>query len=424
MTSPVPVRQVGILVGGKGTRLGEITRSVPKPLLDIGGGMVFLDFVIEQVARQGFDDIILLAGHLGHRVEERYGSRSFATPRVRVVVEPEPRGTGGALLSVRDIVAPRFLLLNGDSFFDTNLRALAAHAATADCEALLALCRVPDGSRYGAVSIAGDHIVGFREKDITNIGPALINAGAYALSSAVIDRVHSLPCSIETEIFPRLAIEGKLFGAVRDGYFLDIGLPETLDQSRRELSALRRRPAAFLDRDGVINVDNRYVHRPDQFDWVPGAQDAVRLLNDLGYRVVVVTNQAGIGYGYYDEESMYALHRWLQDRLAAEGAFIDAFYHCPYHPQARLERFRVAHIDRKPGPGMILRAFSDLQIDKDRSFLIGDKESDIEAARRAGIPGFLFSGGNLATFLKNRLGGLASDSERRRSPSVSEQPGS
>ena len=164
-----------------------------------------------------------------------------------------------------------------------------------------------------------------------------------------------------------------------------------------------RRPAVFLDRDGVLNVDHDYVHRPDQIDWTPGAIIAVRRLNELGYRVVVVTNQAGVAHGHYEEEAVHALHAWMRDELAKYGAFIDVFYHCPYHPEGKVERFRLSHIDRKPGPGMILRALTDLEIDKDRSFLIGDKQTDIAAAEAAGIPGFLFSSGNLADFVEECL---------------------
>src|SRR5262249_27863643 len=117
------------------------------------------------------------------------------------------------------------------------------------------------------------------------------------------------------------------------------------------------RPAVFLDRDGVLNVDHGYVHRPEQVEWGPGAIGSVRRLNGLGYRVVVVTNQAGVAHGHYGEDSVFALHAWMRDALAAHGAVVDAFYHCPYHPEGRVEQFRRSHIDRKPGPGMILRAF-------------------------------------------------------------------
>ena len=406
-----PIRQACILVGGRGTRLDNLTQTVPKPLLDIGGGTAFLDIVIDQVTRQGFDDVVLLAGHLGHLVQARYHNRSFGSARVRVVVESAPRGTAGALLSAREIVDQQFLLLNGDSFFDINLRALVATAAS-DYEALLALRCVSDASRYGTVEIKGDKIIRFREKNNNAGVPALINAGVYVITAAIIDRIGSLPCSIETDIFPRLASEGRLNGTICEGYFLDIGLPETLEQGRQELLALFHRPAVFLDRDGVINVDRGYVHRPDQVDWIPGALDAVRGLNDRGYRVVVVTNQAGIAHGYYSEEMMHALHAWMQKQLAAKGAYIDAFYYCPFHPEARVKKYRGNHIDRKPSSGMILRALSDLQIERNGSFLIGDKEIDVEAARGAGIPGFFFQGGNLATFLNKCFADLGRDVQR------------
>jgi len=392
------IRQACILVGGKGTRLGEATRAIPKPLLEIGEGTSFLDLLIEQTARQGFNDIVLLAGYLGDLVQARYDDRNFGSARIRVRVEPEPRGTAGALVSACEILKPRFILLNGDSFFDINMRALAAEADE-EFDAFIALRRVSDASRYGSVELKGNRVVRLCEK-AGDTGPsALINAGVYVLNAAIVDRIHSLPCSIETDIFPMLASEGRLGGSIREGYFLDIGVPETLRQARRELPALRRRPAAFLDRDGVINRDYGYVHQPQQVEWIPGAQQSVRRLNDLGYRVVVVTNQAGAAHGYYGEDDIIALHNWIQEELAAKGAFIDAFYFCPYHPDARVEGLRADHIDRKPNPGMIFRAFSDMQIDRNGSFLIGDKDSDVECARRAGIRGFLFTGENLAGFL-------------------------
>jgi D-glycero-D-manno-heptose 1,7-bisphosphate phosphatase len=398
-----PIRQACILVGGRGTRLGDITRGVPKPLLDIGNGKAFLDLLIDQVTRQGFNDVVLLAGYLGDQVKTRYDGRKFGSACVRVIVEPVPHGTGGALLHARGLIEPRFLLLNGDSFFDINLRALSGEALAAECEAFIALCDVPDASRYGTVALEANRVVQFREKTRCDSGPSYISAGVYVLTTAIIDRVRSLPSSIEADIFPNIAREGKLCGRVYHNYFLDIGLPETLDRGRRELLKLSRRPAAFLDRDGVLNVDHGYVNRPDQVAWIPGAHESVRRLNDLGYRVVVVTNQAGIAHGLYSEECMHSLHNWMRDQLAAQGAFIDAIYYCPYHPEGRAKQFRCSHINRKPSPGMIRQALSDLNIDRDRSFLIGDKSTDVEAALRAGIPGYLFTGGSLSEFLDNCL---------------------
>jgi D-glycero-D-manno-heptose 1,7-bisphosphate phosphatase len=138
-----------------------------------------------------------------------------------------------------------------------------------------------------------------------------------------------------------------------------------------------RRPAAFLDRDGVLNVDRGYVHRLDQLEWVDGAAQAVGLLNRAGYIVIVVTNQSGIARGFYDEAAVRQFHTHMQDGLQAQGAHIDAFYYCPHHPQGTVAEWAVRCRCRKPLPGMLEQAARDWPIDLGRSFMIGDKDDDI-----------------------------------------------
>jgi D-glycero-D-manno-heptose 1,7-bisphosphate phosphatase len=165
-------------------------------------------------------------------------------------------------------------------------------------------------------------------------------------------------------------------------------------------SASDPRPALFLDRDGVLNEDRGYVHRWEDFRWIPGAQEAVAAFNRAGWLVIVVTNQSGVGRGYYTEDEMHALHARMAEELSAAGARIDAFYFCPHHPDAAEESYRHPDPpDRKPNPGMILRALADWPIDRERSLLVGDKSSDMEAARRAGVRALRFRGGDLAEFL-------------------------
>ncbi|MEQ7153656.1 D-glycero-alpha-D-manno-heptose-1,7-bisphosphate 7-phosphatase [Brevundimonas aurifodinae] len=165
-------------------------------------------------------------------------------------------------------------------------------------------------------------------------------------------------------------------------------------------------PAVFLDRDGVLIVDSGYPHLEEHLVLIPGAADAVRRLNALGYLVVIVTNQSGVARGLFSEDQMKAFNALLVRRLAARGARIGAVYACPFHADAENERWRHPdHPDRKPNPGMILRAASDHGIDLNRSFLIGDRQSDLEAARRAGVSGFLFETGNLDDFVRDLLGG-------------------
>jgi D-glycero-D-manno-heptose 1,7-bisphosphate phosphatase len=160
------------------------------------------------------------------------------------------------------------------------------------------------------------------------------------------------------------------------------------------------RAAVLLDRDGVLNVDHGYVGGPERLEWVSGARQALATLNRSGVLVIVITNQSGVARGLYDLAAVDALHARMQTDLAADNAHIDAFYVCPYHAEARVEAFRHPdHPDRKPNPGMLLRAIADWNIDPARALMIGDKESDLEAARRAGVAGVLFDGGDLAKFM-------------------------
>lgn len=160
------------------------------------------------------------------------------------------------------------------------------------------------------------------------------------------------------------------------------------------------RPALFLDRDGVLNEDRGYVHRWEDFRWIDGARETIAAFNRAGWLVFVVTNQSGVGRGYYSEDEVQALHRRMDADLAAAGARIDAYYYAPQHPEAELEAYR--HPDpplRKPNPGMIHQALAEWPVDRTASLLIGDKPSDLEAALRAGIRGALFGGGDLLAFM-------------------------
>lgn len=153
-----------------------------------------------------------------------------------------------------------------------------------------------------------------------------------------------------------------------------------------------KRPAAFLDRDGVLNIDRGYTHRPEQLEWVAGAPQAVRLLNEAGYYVIVVTNQAGVARGFYQETAINLFHAAMQDRLRAEGAHIDAFYYCPHHPEGTVKELAIRCHCRKPNPGMLEQAAREWPIETGRSFMIGDKDDDVSAAKAFGIRGIKFDG--------------------------------
>lgn len=155
-------------------------------------------------------------------------------------------------------------------------------------------------------------------------------------------------------------------------------------------TAAVHRPAAFLDRDGVLNVDHGYTHQPEQLEWIDGAPEAVRLLNEAGYFVFVVTNQSGIARGYFDEDAVKSFHGHMQKTLAAFGAHVDAFYYCPHHPNGTVRSLAIRCRCRKPGPGMLEQAAEEWPIDLSTSFMIGDKDEDIAAASAFKIRGIKF----------------------------------
>lgn len=166
---------------------------------------------------------------------------------------------------------------------------------------------------------------------------------------------------------------------------------------------LEKKPAVFFDRDGVLNVDHGYTYRQQDFVWMTGAIQTIRFFNEHNYQVFVVTNQSGIARGYYSEEDVVLLHKFMNTELNKEGVHIDAFYYCPHHIDGKILKYQKACKCRKPAPGMIHRACQDWSVDIENSFVIGDRTSDIEAANNAGMRGFLFDGDNLYEFVKERI---------------------
>ena len=404
---PATLRQCAILLGGLATRLGEVTETTPKPLVPCGD-RPFLAWLMREFIRFGVEEFVLLTGYLSDRMRESVDAIVVTLPRhVSVFINEAPvrAGTGGALYYARDRLDERFLMCDGDSLFDFNLAALlsAFHDDGEDVVGRIVLRQLENVSRYGVIKMDGDRIRSFQGQLATPVpGPGVISGGVYTLSRKVLDWIQPV-CSLEQDVMPVLAERGLLRGLEAAGYFVDIGVLDDLVRAKRDLPVRLCRPALFLDRDGVLNVDHGWVGSRDRFEWMPGAISAIAHAVASGWHVFVVTNQSGVARGFYDEAALQALMRWVAEQVRSGGGTLDDWRYCPHHPEARVAAYRQACECRKPKPGMLLDLIRTWTIDPGRSLFVGDSETDMVAARAAGVRGALFKGGNLADFIKPLL---------------------
>lgn len=398
------IRQAVILCGGLGTRLAELTRETPKPLLPVDGAP-FLQLLIQEISRYGIDRFLLLAAYKAEQFRTFAGAVGPALGReivVEVAIEPDQAGTGGALFHARERLDEVFFLFNGDTLLDVPLDVLGRMLDDPRLIGTLALRHVSDASRYGVVDVEGDAITCFGRRP-TSGEPAWINGGVAAFRRAFVDRLQPKG-AFETLALPDLAREGALGGLKTHGFFIDIGVPDDFSRGQIAIPEYRRRPAVFFDRDGVINRDHGHVGQVERFEWMPGAQEAVAAVNARGCYAFMVTNQAGIAKGLYSEADFHLLTEHMRAGLAEAGGRFDDLRYCPYHPDGVEEAYRQASDWRKPAPGMLTDLMRFWPIDAARSVMIGDRASDLEAASAAGVQGRLFSGeGRLDDFVSGVL---------------------
>tara|TARA_B100000900_G_scaffold73006_2_gene58127 strand:- start:1802 stop:2998 length:1197 start_codon:yes stop_codon:yes gene_type:complete len=379
--------QCVILVGGKGSRLGDIAKDCPKPMIEVNE-RPFLMYLIDMVQRFGFEEILLLASHANNIIIEYFKNFDSKNCKIKIIIEEIPLGTGGAIINAYEHLEDTFYCINGDSIIEGNWISLNPILKD-QYKAVIALTEVNNSSRYGSVEIDNEKIVDFHEKNSTS-DSNLINAGIYLLKKEIFKNYKKNFISLEKDIFPKLLKLKELAGKKINGYFIDIGTPESLKEAKSRIWG-KNKKAIIFDRDGTLNVDNGYTYKAEELLWVNGAKDLIKYLNDLNYFVFVATNQAGIAKGRYEENDMHYFHNTMQKSLFKIGAHIDKFYYCPYHIDGVIEKYKLDSKDRKPNIGMLEKISSDWNLSKEEMIFIGDRTSDMKCAENFNIQGFLYN---------------------------------
>jgi D,D-heptose 1,7-bisphosphate phosphatase len=404
------MRQAVILAGGKGTRLRERLGGRPKPLVDFDG-VPLLGRQIAALREAGFSDLLILVNHAADQIEDYCRSPEFADLSIQLLDDGEPRGTAGALVHALDHLAERFLVVYGDTIFDLDLDAFW-HAHEQSGAAGTLLLHPNDHPFDSDLVELGDEnsVTAFHAPphDPEGCVPNQVNAALYVLERNAIAfwRDAASPSDIARDMFPAMLKRGeRLFGYVSFEYIKDIGTPARLDKAighfRSGFVSRARRDSTqrvvFLDRDGTINVPHGHLAHAEDFRLIDGVGDAVKRLNAAEYRVVVVTNQPVLARGETTTAELRRIHARMDTLLGRSGAFVDALYYCPHHPDSgypgEVAALKIQCDCRKPATGLIDQARRDMHVDTAASWMVGDSTADMLAAERAGLRSVLVQTG-------------------------------
>jgi len=374
-------QQLVLLAGGLGSRLGKLTSQIPKPLIRIGKKSI-IEIVIEHYLEQGIKKIVVLVGYKKEKIIKVL-KKKFFNINISFIKEKKLLGTGGALRLARKKLDKEFFLANSDTYFKVNLKKIKNLVNKKKFVIVLSLIKASAKGKLSNLRLKKSKVI-FSKKNIN-----LKNAGVYYINKKIIKYIKKSDSSLEEDVISRLIKKGYVIGKkFPNNNFIDIGTKKDLNLAKKLIPLWQKNKVVFFDRDGVLNKDTGYVHKSKDFIWLNGAKKAIKYLNNNNYKIIIITNQSGIGRGYYKEKNVVALHRWINKDLKKIKAKIDDFYFCPFHYKNGIGKYKKRSFDRKPNPGMIFKAIKKWNVNKERSFMIGDSLNDKIAAKRANIKFF------------------------------------
>ena len=359
-----------ILAGGKGSRIKSLLKKKPKPMA-IFNKKPFLEYIIQSYSKYHFKNIFVLAGYKSGEIFSKFENKHYNCTSITCLKERKPMGTAGALNILKKKRINDFILINGDTFLEVNLNKLVKSCSENSYGSLTLIKNKSYKSNKKLVSmgIKNNKII-YQKKN------NFMNGGVYFFKKKILKFIKNKNTSLEDQLLPGLIKKRKISGLVVKNFFLDIGTPKNFNRAKNLLLKNCTKAAAFLDRDGVINYDTGYVHKIKDFKFRPGVITGLKFLRNKNYYVFIVTNQAGIGRGIYNENQFYELQNNLKEKLQKKDIFFDDINFCPYHPDAKIKKYRKITDLRKPGNLMIKQIENKWHIKRKKSFMIGDKISD------------------------------------------------
>jgi histidinol-phosphate phosphatase family protein len=389
-----------ILAGGRGTRLGKLTREVPKPMLTIGG-VPILEHQIKLLKRYGIREIIILAGYRSEVIADYFKDGSKYGVTIKYFIDKEPLGTAGSIKEIQNSLEEPFIVLYGDVMINMDLeKFLHFHRSK---KGACTLVVHPNDHPYDSDLVDIDNnrkIIAFHRKphDKHRYYRNLVSAAVYMMSPRILKHIdRGIKTDFGKDIFPGLLEKENLYGYLTAEYLKDIGTKERLQKVEddyisgrvEKFNSEHQRKAIFLDRDGVINEQVHLLHRIEDFKLLPTTVTAIRKINCSEYLAIVITNQPVVARNLCTITDVEEIHKKMDTLLGRGGAKLDAVYFCPHHPDRGYPdenpEYKVVCECRKPNTGMIKKANEDFNIDLNSSFIIGDSSRDIECGRNAGI---------------------------------------
>ena len=382
-----------ILAGGKGTRIKKLLGKYPKPMLKFNNKH-FIQYVLNCNCKYNFKRIIILCGFRNKIFFEKLNKKLKNLTKIICIKENKLLGTGGALSNLKKLNVKDFVLVNGDTVFNINLNSLIKDLDKNKI-GIVALTKNKDqqSKKLFNLSIKNKSLY-FTENS------SMMNGGVYFFKKSIFKYIHNKNCSLENEILPKLINSKKIQGKFFTDFFIDIGSKYFFNVANSKLKKEFCKSAIFLDRDGVINFDYGYVHKLRNFKLRNGVIKGLKYLIKKNYYIFIITNQAGIGKKIYKEDDFIKLHKDMNENFKKNNIFIDDVQFSPYHVDAKIKKYRKNSSLRKPGNKMIENIKINWDLNLNKSFMIGDKKSDLIAARRSKIK-FYYSEKNFYKQIKS-----------------------